>query len=34
MRKIGENMNVRLNLFWQYGFDTPVGKNVLNVSAK
>ena len=25
MHKIGDNMNVRLNLYYQYGFDTPVG---------
>ena len=30
MYKIGENMNIRLNLFWQYGFDTPVGTNGSN----
>ena len=23
--KIGDNMNVRVNLYYQYGFDTPVG---------
>lgn len=25
--KIGENINFRMNLFYQYGFDTPVGTN-------
>ena len=27
MYKINDNMNIRLNLFYQYGFDTPVGTN-------
>lgn len=25
--KINDNMNVRMNLFYQYGYDTPVGTN-------
>ena len=25
--KFTDNLNLRLNLFWQYGFDTPVGTN-------
>lgn len=25
--KFNDNLNLRLNLFWQYGFDTPVGTN-------
>jgi len=27
MYKINDNVNIRLNLFYQYGFDTPVGTN-------
>ena len=30
MYKINDNMNVRLNMFYQYGFDTPVGINGSN----
>ena len=25
--KFNDNLNLRMNLFWQYGFDTPVGVN-------
>lgn len=27
MYKINDNLNVRMNAYWQYGFDTPVGIN-------